>query len=108
MIEQLYTPIEKKDDPAFTGYFPAFETKKFFPALQPGKPLSDKESQLMTQRLNHLMNEKKPFLMKGYRLKDLSEDLGLPIHQLSAFINQVLRMHFTDYMNKFRIKYCLE
>lgn len=54
------------------------------------------------------MLQQKPFLKPHYKLKDLSEDLQMPLHQLSAFLNKRLGMHFTDYLNQFRIKYCEE
>ena len=52
------------------------------------------------------MLQQKPFLKPHYKLKDLAEDLQMPLHQLSAFLNKRLGMHFTDYLNQFRIKYC--
>ena len=54
------------------------------------------------------MLQQKPFLKPHYKLKDLSEDLQMPLHLLSAFLNKRLGMHFTDYLNQFRIKYCEE
>jgi YesN/AraC family two-component response regulator len=63
---------------------------------------------LVRTRLNTYMLQQKPFLKPHYKLKDLSEDLQMPLHQLSAFLNKRLGMHFTDYLNQFRIKYCEE
>jgi AraC-like DNA-binding protein len=63
---------------------------------------------LLRTRLNTYMIEQKPFLKPHYKLKDLSNDLQMPLHQLSAFLNKRLGMHFTDYLNQFRIKYCEE
>ncbi|HEX2683755.1 MAG TPA: helix-turn-helix domain-containing protein, partial [Ferruginibacter sp.] len=34
------------------------------------------------------------------------DDLHIQPYQLSAFINQVMGVHYTDYMNKFRISHC--
>jgi YesN/AraC family two-component response regulator len=61
---------------------------------------------LIRIRLNSYMLQQKPFLKPHYKLKDLSDDLQMPLHQLSAFLNNRLGMHFTDYLNQFRIKYC--
>ena len=61
---------------------------------------------LIRARMNNYMLQQKPFLKPHYKLKDLAEDLQMPLHQLSAFLNKRLGMHFTDYLNQFRIKYC--
>jgi YesN/AraC family two-component response regulator len=61
---------------------------------------------LIRVRLNTYMLQQKPFLKPHYKIKDLAEDLQMPLHQLSAFINKRLGMHFTDYLNQFRIKHC--
>jgi len=39
-------------------------------------------------------------------LKQLAEDTQIPLHHLSAVINQHYGMHFNDFLNKSRIKYC--
>ena len=59
-------------------------------------------------RLKDLMIEKKPFLQRGYHIKELADELQIPVHQLSAFLNQVLGMHFSDHINKYRIDHCIE
>jgi YesN/AraC family two-component response regulator len=59
-------------------------------------------------RLYHLMETEKPYLHIGYHMKDMADDLHIPVYQLSAFINQVIGMHFTDYMNQYRVRYCEE
>ena len=61
---------------------------------------------LIKTRLNSFMLQEKPFLKPHYKLKDLADDLQMPLHQLSGFLNKRLGMHFTDYLNQFRIKYC--
>ena len=59
-------------------------------------------------RLKDLMIEKKPFLQRGYHIKALAAELHIPVHQLSAFLNQELGMHFSDHINKYRIDHCIE
>lgn len=63
---------------------------------------------LLQYRLDQYMHEKKPFLKPGYTIKQLGEDLQIPPWQLSAHINQKLGMHFSDYLNQYRIKYCVD
>lgn len=59
-------------------------------------------------RLKDLMTEKKPFLQRGYHIKELADDLEIPVHQLSAFLNQALGTNFNDHINKYRIDHCIE
>jgi AraC-like DNA-binding protein len=59
-------------------------------------------------RLHHLIEEERPYLHIGYHMKDMADDLHIPVYQLSAFINQVVGMHFTDFMNQYRVRYCEE
>lgn len=61
---------------------------------------------LLQYRLEQFMHEKKPFLKPGYTIKQLAGDMLVPSHQLSAHINQKLGMHFSDFLNQYRIKYC--
>ena len=54
------------------------------------------------------MNERKPFLNKGYCIHDLANEIGIHAYQLSAYINQYLGMNFNEYFNGFRIRHCQE
>ncbi len=60
----------------------------------------------ITGQLNVLMHNEKPFLKKGFSIKDLAFQLNIPAYQLSAFINIESGMHFNDYINRLRISYC--
>ena len=51
------------------------------------------------------MQSKTPFLKKGYSIQDLSRETGIPQHHLSALLNRVYKMRFTDYINGLRICY---
>jgi YesN/AraC family two-component response regulator len=68
--------------------------------------LSRENLQELRRRLDVLMQEKQPYLKHSYYMKDMADDLHIPAYQLSAFINQVMGVHFTEYMNQFRIDYC--
>jgi YesN/AraC family two-component response regulator len=61
---------------------------------------------IFTTRLEELMTQKKPFLKQRYSIKDMATDIQVPSYQLSAFLNNVLKTNFSDYLNKFRIEYC--
>ena len=38
----------------------------------------------------------------------LSEEIHLPLHQLSAFINSYYKMNFNDFVNEYRILSCID
>jgi YesN/AraC family two-component response regulator len=57
-------------------------------------------------KLKMLMEKKKPFLQRRYQIKDLAHDLNIPAYQLSGFMSHEIGVHFNDYINKLRIRYC--
>ena len=60
----------------------------------------------ITGQLDELMQNEKPFLKKGFSIKELALQINIPAYQLSAFINIESGMHFNDYINRLRISYC--
>ena len=57
-------------------------------------------------RLKALMGKRRPFLQKKYSIRDLANDLNIPAYQVSGFMNQEIGVHFCDYINRHRIRYC--
>jgi AraC-like DNA-binding protein len=49
--------------------------------------------------------EKKPFLRQGYTIANLSAEIGVPLHQLSAFINQEYGQSFNEFINGYRVQF---
>ena len=45
------------------------------------------DSESIKHKLKDLMTEKKPFLQRGYHIKELAAELQIPVHQLSTFLN---------------------
>ena len=68
--------------------------------------MSSQQIEVLKARLEEFMEQKQPFLKQGYSIKDMSNDLDIPAYQLSGFINRTIGMHFNDFLNKSRIKYC--
>src|SRR5678815_1298696 len=68
--------------------------------------MSSQQIEVLKARLEEFMVQKQPFLKQGYSIKDMSNDLDIPAYQLSGFINRNIGMHFNDFLNKSRIKYC--
>jgi AraC-like DNA-binding protein len=50
----------------------------------------------------------KPFLKQGYSIFDLARETNIPQHHLSALLNRLYRMRFTEFMNRMRIDYIIE
>jgi AraC-like DNA-binding protein len=48
------------------------------------------------------------FLTPGYTIRMLSEETGVSPHLLSAFINRRYEMNFNDFINEYRIRFCIE
>lgn len=63
------------------------------------------ESDLIEQRLNTLMLEKKRYLEHDLSLSDLAASVKCTPSQLSQTINQQLNCNFNDYINQFRIEW---
>ena len=72
----------------------------------PQPPEKSYETEKFRMRILVYMRQKKPYLKRGYRIKDMAADLGVPAHQLSAFINKEMGMHFADLVNQSRVEYC--
>jgi AraC-like DNA-binding protein len=73
------------------------------------KPVIDMASmQQLTRQMEMHMEEEKPFLNPDYTLGELASAMGVPLHKLSACINRGIGRHFSDYVNQWRIRHCLE
>ncbi len=60
------------------------------------------------QQVHLMMEERKVFLQKGYSIRHLGQDTGLPFNYLSQVINQEYGMNFNELINKHRIRYFKE
>jgi YesN/AraC family two-component response regulator len=68
--------------------------------------LSAEKAHDISERLKQFMNNAKPFLRFRYTIKSLADDIQVQPYQLSAYLNQEMRLRFNDYLNQFRIAYC--
>ncbi|HJS53811.1 MAG TPA: AraC family transcriptional regulator [Chitinophagaceae bacterium] len=67
--------------------------------------LSQERMKQIHAALKDFMIEKKPFLQKRYSISQLANDIRVPHHQVSAFINGYYEMNFNDYINQYRVAY---
>jgi AraC-like DNA-binding protein len=57
----------------------------------------------ISETLKRCMIEKRPFLQVQLRIKDLSDIIGIPTHQLSQVINESFNQNFYEFVNSYRI-----
>ena len=58
--------------------------------------------------IEDLFRDKKPYIRPGYTIRDLSMETGIPLYQLSAFINQEYGKNFNEFINQLRVEYLQE
>ena len=50
------------------------------------------------------MNQQRPFLNSSLTIQDISDELKIPVRELSLLINHKLGQHFFDFVNSYRIE----
>ncbi|HLO80857.1 MAG TPA: helix-turn-helix domain-containing protein [Chitinophagaceae bacterium] len=58
--------------------------------------------------LEEHMNKTQAFLQPGYKLINLSEEVGIPVYKISIYVNKRKGINFFSYLNVYRINHCLE
>lgn len=54
--------------------------------------------------LRQFMAEKEPYLNPALTIKDLANELDIPVRELSLLINKEIGQHFFDFINEYRIE----
>jgi AraC-like DNA-binding protein len=67
--------------------------------------LSEDQNNTIRNKLEGFVTQHLPYLQKGYGLKDLSRDTGIPSRLISSYINQYEGISFYDYINKLRVEH---
>jgi AraC-like DNA-binding protein len=81
------------------------------PAPEDAKPLvrrghiSSAHGALLRDKVEAYFSTQKPFLRRGYTIANMSAELGVPLYQLSAFINQQYGQSFNEFINGYRVQY---
>lgn len=60
------------------------------------------------EKIENYLQMKKPYLQQGYKITNLSAEIGIPLNQLSSFINQEYGQSFNEFINYYRIRYIQE
>ena len=68
-----------------------------------GEKLITDEDVVLNKKLTEFMEHKKPYLNPELSLQDMSENLEVTRHQLSAIINQQQKMNFYEFVNIYRV-----
>jgi AraC-like DNA-binding protein len=60
------------------------------------------------EKIGLLINNEKVFLIKNYSIKEMSNDLDIPVHHLSFVINKEFDTNYASFINNCRIDYIIE
>lgn len=75
------------------------------------EPRENNYSEEMLDRVGEIldgyMTSERPYLKGKFKLQDLSDATGLPIHKISAYVNRRKNMNFFSYLNYYRLEECL-
>lgn len=82
-------------------------TKDILPEVEE-KPESGNEQNDLIRRqiteLKYYMTEKEPFLDPSLTIQELSNQINIPVRDLSILINHHIDQHFFDFVNEYRIQ----
>jgi AraC-like DNA-binding protein len=101
MLSSGTSNMKKRFFDIFRHLWSGKERKKEVP-----EHFTSSQIEVFSTRLDELMTQKKPFLKHRYSIKEMATDIQMPSYQLSAFLNNILKTNFSDYLNKFRIRHC--
>jgi len=73
--------------------------------------IKDSQSELISNQISALkvyMREKEPFLDPSLTIQELSNQIEIPVRDLSVLINHHMDQHFFDFVNEYRIQKAME
>lgn len=74
----------------------------------PTKVVEYTEDKALEERIKNHMIKHEPYLNASLTIYQLSEQLDIPVRELSQFINHKLNKHFFDFVNEYRVKKAME
>jgi AraC-like DNA-binding protein len=60
------------------------------------------------EKIENSIVTQKGYLIKGYSIKQFSDDCDVPAHHLSAIINREYDLSFSDFINKYRVNFVID
>lgn len=75
---------------------------------QESNPEEEKKLEEFIQIIESEMDGKKFFLERGYSINDFSNDIHIPVYQISKSLNTFRSISFIDFINLKRIHHCVE
>ena len=70
--------------------------------------VEEKKLEEVMQKIESQMYDKKLFLTTGYSINDFSNDIQIPVYQISKSLTRFKGFGFVDFINQQRIRYCTE
>lgn len=86
----------------------AFASKESKNSLSGIKELTQEKKQVYLAKLDLIFVSKKLYLKKDLVIRDIAEETGITVNNLSSLINSEFNLHFQDYINLKRIEYFKE
>lgn len=90
-------------EPTLFKVMPEIQTRKYARSK-----LSKTDLDQLEEKLNVLMQEKKPYLNRKLLKSELAEMLGVSNPEIARLLNEKIGMNFFEYINYFRIKEFVE
>lgn len=70
--------------------------------------IPETEIKSMVLKIEEFMEKNKPFIDLHYSIHDLSNNLNIPVYQLSPIINNYYQTNFNSWLNKYRVDYFIK
>ncbi|MBP1224956.1 helix-turn-helix domain-containing protein [Flavobacterium sp. 1355] len=82
-------------------------TKDILPEVEEKPESANEQNDLIRRQITELkyyMTEKEPFLDPSLTIQELSNQINIPVRDLSILINHHIDQHFFDFVNEYRIQ----
>ena len=70
--------------------------------------IPETEIKSMVIKIEEFMVNNKPFIDQHYSIHDLSNNINIPVYQLSPIINNYYQTNFNSWLNKYRVDYFIK
>ena len=81
------------------------EKSKKDPSIKSESNISKDRLEEIESQIQKYLQDNRPYLAQGFSLTIISQNTGIPAHQLSYYFNDHLKTSFNDWKNHLRIEY---